>query len=364
LRSAQTAELAQRAEGQSLRHIGAAHVDRMTRPTLADKVSALRDPSSFPDRPVRVEAIETHFAWVFLTGGRAYKLKKPLRLKGADLRTLAARERNCHQELRVNQCLAADTYLRIAPLARHDGRLAVDGPGEVADWLVVMRELDRRQMLNARLRDGRVEPGDIDRLVQALARFYRGLTPAVSDAQAYLGSVRARIDEAASELSRPEFGLPPEPVRELSRVLQAAGERSATELAARARAGHVVEAHGDLRAEHVWLGDPVQVIDALEFERRLRILDTAEEIAMLVVDLEHLGFSETAGAFVERYRQVLPDAVPAALLAFYESLRAATRAKVAIWHLDDAGQFPDGAPWRQRALEFVALATRAAARVA
>jgi len=332
--------------------------------SLAHKVAALRDPSSYPDRPARVEAIETHFAWVFLTGGHAYKLKKPLRLKGADLRTLDAREQNCQEELSVNRRLAADTYLRVAPLACHDARLVVDGPGEVADWLVVMRELDRRQMLNARLQAGRVEPADIDRIVQALARFYRGLTPAVSDAQAYVGSVRARIDEAVSELSRPEFGLPPDPVRELACSLRAAGRRSAAGLAARVGEGRVVEAHGDLRAEHVWLGDPIQVIDALEFDRRLRILDTAEEIAMLAVDLEHHGFTETAGELVERYRQVLPDAVPAALLAFYESLRAATRAKIAIWHLDDASQYPDGAPWRQRALEFATLAIRAAGRAA
>jgi aminoglycoside phosphotransferase family enzyme len=333
-------------------------------PALADKVAALRNPSGYPDRPARIEAIETHFAWVFLAGGRAYKLKKPLRFRGADLRTLAARERNCHEELRVNRRLAARTYLGVAPLALDEGRLAVDGPGRVVDWLVVMRELDRGQMLDAHLRAGSAAAVDLDRVVEALARFYRSLTPEPLGAEEYLASVRARIAEAVTELARTEFGLPPQAVDDLGGTLQAACGRVAPALATRATTGHVVEAHGDLRAEHVWLGAPVQVIDALEFERRLRILDTAEEIAMLTVDLRRHGFAEAARDLVERYRRALPDTVSPQLFAFYESLRAATRAKVAIWHLDDAGQFPDGAPWRERALQFIALALQAAARSA
>lgn len=332
--------------------------------TLAAKLAALRDPSSYPDRPARIEAIETHFAWVFLTGRHAYKLKKPLRLRGADLRSLEARERNCHDELRVNLRLAADTYLRVAPLARRDRGLGVDGPGEVVDWLVVMRELDRSQMLDARLRAGRVGAADMDRLVQALVGFYRGLAPEPLDPQAHVAAVEARVAEALIELAHPGFGLPPEPVNELRLALQAACGRAASAIAARAAAGHVVEAHGDLRAEHVWLGEPVQVIDALEFERRLRVLDVAEEIAMLTVDMTHHGHRDAACELVARYRLAMPDAVSPALFAFYESLRAATRAKVAIWHLDDASQFPDGEPWRRRALEFVALALQAAVRAA
>jgi len=40
------------------------------------------------------------------------------------------------------------------------------------------------------------------------------------------------------------------------------------------------------------------------------------------------------------------------------ALRAATHAKLAIWHLDDPQQCPDPAPWRARALKAVAIALR------
>jgi aminoglycoside phosphotransferase family enzyme len=329
--------------------------------TLADKVAALADPASYPGRPARIESIETHFAWVFLTGQYAYKLKKPLSLKGADLRTVDARERMCREELRLNRRLAARTYLRVAPLAADDGRLTIDGSGPVQDWLVVMRELPREHMLDRRLAAGAIDSRDIDRIIGTLVRFYRSVPPEALSPEAYCEAVQGRVAEAVRELGRREFGLPPDEIGDLRQELESACTRLAPLLAERAASGRVVEAHGDLRAEHVWLGPQVQIIDALEFDRRLRVLDAAEEVAMLAVDVIRLGFPAPAGALLQSYQRTMPDSLPTGLSAFYQSLRAATRAKVAIWHLDDDGQFPDPAPWRRRAMDFVRLA-RAALR--
>jgi len=83
---------------------------------LADKVAFLKRPASFPDRPKRVESVETHMSWVFLTEHYAYKLKKPVCFDFLDYRTLAARRRCCEEEVRLNQRLAAGIYLAVAPL--------------------------------------------------------------------------------------------------------------------------------------------------------------------------------------------------------------------------------------------------------
>ncbi len=329
--------------------------------SLAAKIAALSRPATYPEPVGTVEAIETHFAWVFLTGERAYKLKKPLMLKGADLRSLEARECNCHQELRVNGRLSPEVYLRVAPLAWADGELGVDATGAVEDWLVVMRQLPRERMLDRRLSAGHLEREDVERVVARLIHFYRTLPAERLDGAGYLQQVRARLDEATHELARPEFGLPSTVIAPLGRLLEAAFAHNTVLLAKRAESGRVVEAHGDLRAEHIWLGPPVQIIDALEFDRRLRILDTAEEIAMLVVDVTQLGFPDAAGAIQDAYQDMMPDPLAAGLFAFYAALRAATRAKVAIWHLDDADHYPDGGPWQERARRFADLAGRFAA---
>jgi aminoglycoside phosphotransferase family enzyme len=326
--------------------------------SLADKVAVLRNPATYPGRVSAVEAVETHFAWVFLAGNRAYKLKKPLRLKGVDLRTLEAREHACREELRLNRRLAPDTYLKVAPLTLAGGRLAIGGAGTVLDWLVVMRELRRNDMLDQRLAAGQVAPQDLQRVIEALVGFYRQLRSERFGPREYIEAVGARLEEALRELARPEFDLPVDAVETLAHGLRAAYARNQAALEARAVAGRIVEGHGDLRAEHVWLGPPVRVIDALEFDRSLRLLDTAEEIAMLMVDVAGLGFNREAARLRDAYRRTMPDRLNDELLDFYLALRAATRAKVAIWHLDDGDAFPDPLPWQQRAGRFMTLAQR------
>lgn len=101
---------------------------------LEDKVQALRLVATYPEQPAAVEAIETHFAWVFLVGERAYKLKKPVAVPGMDLRTLDARRLSCAEELRLNRRLAPDVYLDVVPLVRGaDATLRVGGKGSIVD---------------------------------------------------------------------------------------------------------------------------------------------------------------------------------------------------------------------------------------
>ncbi len=329
-------------------------VDEVT----AAKVAFLSDAASYPDRPPRVERRETHFAWVFLAGSRAYKLKKPSHLRGADWRTTEARELACREELRLNRRLSAPTYLAVEPLVETGSGFRIGGSGHVVDWLLVMRRLDERRMLNTVLATGGLEAHDLDAVVRFLVDFYQSRDPLPFAPDAYLRRVSARIEEALTALQRTELGLPVEGTAPLCQELRAAFAALRLELAERAAGQRIAEVHGDLRAEHVWLGPPVQVIDALEVYADLRMLDTAEEIAQLALDCERAGSPWAADYLRDHYRQLARDPCSNRLFEFYLALRAATHAKLAIWHLDDPQQFPDPAPWRARALKAVAAALR------
>src|SRR2546430_1767593 len=67
----------------------------------------LARPEAYPDRPERVEQIETHISCVFLAGSHAYKLKKPVNYGFLDFSTFQARELACRDEVRLNRRLAA-----------------------------------------------------------------------------------------------------------------------------------------------------------------------------------------------------------------------------------------------------------------
>jgi len=99
----------------------------------------------------------------------------------------------------------------------------------------------------------------------------------------------------------------------------------------------MVEAHGDLRPEHVCLTDPIELIDRLEFDRLLRLLDPWEELCLLGLLCAVAGGAWIGPRLARTLEQAMPQARPAgALLAFYCTHHALVRARLALAHLRDA----------------------------
>jgi len=319
--------------------------------SLADKVAWLRGRLGTGD-----EAIETHFAWVFLVGDRAWKLRKPVRRDPMDYSTLDARRRDSEAEVRLNRRLAPDVYLGTRPLTcTTSGRFAIGGDGEVADWLVEMRRLDRHRMLDEMLASGRAEEHDLRPLVELLGDFYAHEAPAVTDGAA----LEARLLAQVAGNHRVIATLDAAGADSLRKTQLAFIASRRDWLDARATGGCVVEAHGDLRPEHILLDDPPAVIDCLEFDRNLRILDRAEELEFLAMECARIGHSATGAWFVRECLARLQDHVPPPLQRFYRSHRAATRAKLYVWR---AGE-PDGGnleQWFATARDYLRLALESA----
>ena len=323
--------------------------------TLQDKVAFLRDPRSYPGRPRRVEVIETHFAWVFLTTRHAYKLKKPVRHPAMDYRSVAARKRGCTNEVRLNRRLAPKVYLSTVPLKVHGGSLSLDGDGRIVDWLVKMRRLPASHMLTRVLSRRSVRSKELDRLVGCLTVFFNDADPVPMGRDRYVQRYRREVSRNENALRRAGSRIRQPLVRAVATMQKAFIQRAGTLLAQRGR--HVVEGHGDLRAEHVSLGPPACVIDCLEFSRALRLFDPAEELAFLSLEIERLGHPRLAAELVCRFRLASGDDISDAIVSFYRSHRATTRAKLAVRHLGDP-QFPDPRPWVARAHSYLRDALR------
>ena len=326
------------------------------RPGLPEKVAFLSDPRNYADCPGKVETIETHFAWVFLTAAHAYKLKKPVRQDDMDYRTLAAREHGCREELRLNRRLARTVYQSVVPLTTtQGGGLALGKRGQVVDWVIKMRRLPSIRMLDRALAQGTASEADIDRLVATLARFFKRSERNPISSVAYIARLLREVTANRHAFGKYGTRLPQRLAAELANAQLEIIERARTECGGRGK--RVVEGHGDLRAEHVHLGPPVSVIDCLEFDRELRLLDPAEEVALLALEVERLGHTAVARELMRRFRMASNDPVPPVVLEFYQSHRAATRAKVAAWHLDDP-QFTDLKPWIARTRSLLTSALR------
>ncbi|GLI91045.1 hypothetical protein [Methylocystis echinoides] len=322
--------------------------------SLSDKLRFLAAPDAYAPRPAAVETIETHMSYVFLAGARAYKLKKPVRYPFLDFSTLRARARTCREELRLNRRLAPDVYLGVLPLTLEDGRLALGGSGVVVDWLVEMRRLPRENMLDRVIVESRTGEAPLDALCHTLAQFYRRATRTTMTPADYVSRFFSEMEINRTVLTRNDFEHRAQAARLLDR-LDARLAASRATLEARAREGHVVDGHGDLRPEHICLTAPIVIFDCLEFNEALRQVDPFDEIALLGVECAQLGAPELFIRFAEGLAARLENPAPLSLVTLYGAWRAALRARISLAHLlEPAPRTP--AKWSPLARRYLVIA--------
>jgi len=332
--------------------------------TLATKLEFLRRADSYPHRPDDVELIETHFACLFLAGPLVYKLKKPIRFHEIDFTTVDLRRANCDYELKLNRRLAAAIYIDVVPLSMADSGLVLETQdrGPVVDWLVKMHRLPRERMLDARAAAGPVGSDELRKLIAKLAAFYSRTSRAPWDGAQYRLHLERHIRAQGEQLLTYRSLLGAGRIESVVAAELASLRTGTAAFEARCTRGRVVDAHGDLRPEHILLGDEPQVIDCLEFSAELRLLDTAEEIAFLALECTQLGRADLAREVVAIYRELCDDPVPERLFDFYYVRRALVRALLCAWHLGEPLSEPLRHHWRERAKTYLEAALAAIAR--
>lgn len=300
------------------------------------KVEFLSRPENYSERPSGVDVVQTHMSWVFLTDCFAYKLKKPVKLAFLDFSTLARRRKDCLEELRLNRRLAREVYLDVLPLtATGAGELEIAGTGNPVDWLVKMQRLPREDMLDYAIDARTVEEHHIRDVVRVLADFFRRAQPEPISAETYLRRLEQDISGTRNSLKAPRYRLTTPQIDTTCSALQRFLHDGKPIFEDRVAAKRIVEGHGDLRPEHVCLIDPPVIIDCLEFKRRFRILDPADELSFLAMECAHAGAPFIGPWLFTAYHQFSSDDPPPELLSFHMAYRALMRAKLSIWHLDD-----------------------------
>ncbi len=274
------------------------------------------------DLPAEIR--ETHISTVFLVGARAYKLKKPVRLPFVDLSTRELREAACRAEVELNRRIAPDAYEGVAELRGPDGT--------VWDHLVVMHRMPDARRLAALATIDALDHDDLMAVARVIAHFHAAADRSERiDAVGTRDAVRAKW-VAGFEEAAPFVGelLDREVEEALERaVLRYLDGREAL-FADRIARGMIVDGHGDLLADDIFLLDTgPQVLDCIDFDANLRYGDVLADVAFLAMDLERLGRAELGAEFLAAYRELTAESHPRSLEHHYVAMRAHIRAKVA-----------------------------------
>ena len=319
--------------------------------SLHEKVALLSQAATYGPGVTAVEAVETHMSLLFLAGPMVFKLKKPVVYPFLDFSTLTARERSCRDELRLNRRLAPDVYLGLSTITREaDGTLALDGRGRIEDWLVRMRRLPSGGTLDRMIAAGSLGFDPVDAVAAVLARFYRIAERGRLTADEYVEQLRSEHAVNREVLCSFESHATAPLLDEVQRFL----DEDRALLRARVDDGRIVDGHGDLRPEHIWLNGPPLIIDCLEFNERLRQVDVFDEISYLGLECARLGAPWVGPRLVQVLSAALDDQVDPRLLAFYSRYRACVRARLALAHLAEPGPREPGR-WQPLAREYLRL---------
>jgi hypothetical protein len=306
-------------------------------PESADILPALirnlLDPACYDHRVTgRIRHLETHISNLLLTGGYAYKIKKPLNLGFLDFSTLDRRLNACTEEVRLNRRLAPHIYLGVVPISGSPDAPRINGSGTPFEYAVKMREFAPEATLDRLDEQGLLSEAHIEAIAQTLARFHLhgcaqapaespwGTPPTIWQpiAQNFAHVAPLLVDDA----SRAELDA----VRAWSEAEHA---RLSQLIAARKRDGFVRECHGDLHLGNLaWVDDRLLVFDCLEFSPALRWIDIQSEIAFCYMDLVERGHADWAWLFINRWLEQTGDYAGLALLRFYAVYRAMVRVKV------------------------------------
>jgi aminoglycoside phosphotransferase family enzyme/predicted kinase len=273
------------------------------------------------------EVIETHISRVILAGELAYKVKRPVNLGFLDFSTLARRRHFAKEEVRLNRRLAAPLYHGVVTITGSPAEPRIGGDGPALEYAVQMGRFPQRALLTRHPLTLEIT----DAIAERIAAFHAA-APAARDGE--LGTPAQVLAPMLENFAVIRDAVPSQTalrprLAQLERWTRRRFAELTDVLEARRRAGYIRECHGDLHRGNIAVldGEPL-IFDCIEFSAPLRWIDTASELAFLLMDLEHAGDIGQARRLLNLYLLHTGDYGALAVLRFYLVYRALVRAKV------------------------------------
>ena len=295
-------------------------------------ITALQDPSRYSHPCNAVKVVETHLSWVLLTGAFAYKIKKPVDFGFVNFTTLDRRRYFCEEELRLNRRLAPRLYLDVVAITGEPDAPRIEGSGPAIEYAVRMVQFPQEQLAARQLAQRGLTAWHIDALAHDVAAFHdripwAGAAMGHGDPDRVHAPVRQNFAQLLELLAA---GSDRRQVEALARWSEARFAAIRDVLQRRQQAGHVRECHGDLHLGNMALLDGRLVMfDGIEFNPALRWIDTASEVAFVVMDLLHRGSAKFSHQFLSAYLEASGDYPSLQVMDYYLVYRAMVRAKIA-----------------------------------
>lgn len=300
-------------------------------------VEALLKPEAYPQDADKIELIQTHISFVFLTKNNVYKVKKAVNFGFLDFSTLEKRRVFCEKELELNRRLCPDIYLEVVPINKSNANIMVKGSGETVEYALKMKRLPQERIMTVLLKENKVDKKTIDEIAGIVAQFH-SKTQTSSEISQFgsLKIVKTNWDENFAQTTKYiNQTIPQQEFQFMQTKINDFMEKNKPIFESRIDGKRIRDCHGDLHSGNIFITDKICIFDAIEFNDRFRYSDVAADVAFLAMDLDFQQRSDLSNYFIERYLAYSKDQQLKQLLAFYKCYRAYVRGKVISFKLDD-----------------------------
>jgi len=299
-------------------------------------VEALMKPEAYDEEPGKIELVQTHISFVFLTRNFVYKVKKAVDFGFLDFTTLEKRRFFCEKELELNRRLCGDMYVEVVSINRSDG-IRIKGRGETVEYAVKMKRMPEERMMSKLLEEDKVDNRLIDRIAKIIADFHSKAE--TNKRISEFGSLavietnwKENFDQTeefvGKTISAHDFKLIRERIWDFMKGNVVLFEKRIAD-------GRVRDCHGDIHSGNIFVTEGIYIFDAIEFNERFRYSDVAADVAFLAMDLDFKERTDLSSFFVRRYVEYSGDQELMKLLPFYKCYRAYVRGKVVSFRLKD-----------------------------
>lgn len=298
---------------------------------------ALMKPQAYPEDPGKIEMVQTHISFVFLTRNFAYKVKKAVNLGFLDFTTLERRLFFCQEELRLNKRLCDDMYLEVASINKSNDTIKIRGKGETVEYAVKMKRMPEDRIMTKLLDEDKVDNELIDKLAKIIAEFHaKAETNNHIEEFGAFTTIKTNWDENFEQTQKyVEKTIGEENFRLIQERINNFMNENKPLFQNRIAEGRVRDCHGDIHSGNIFVTDKIYIFDAVEVNERFRYSDVAADMAFLAMDLDFKGKAPLSEFFVTKYVEYSGDQGTVRLLPFYKCYRAYVRGKVIGFKLAD-----------------------------
>jgi hypothetical protein len=309
--------------------------------TQKQVIAALLTIEAYPQDPDKIELIQTHISFVFLTKDYVYKVKKAVNFGFLDFSTLEKRRIFCEKELALNRRLCPEIYLKVVPINKSN-KIKIEGSGVTIEYALKMKRLPQDRIMTGLLKENKVDKKTIAGIAEIVARFHsKAQTSPKINEFGSLKIINTNWDENFTQTTKyKNQTIPQQEFQFIQTKINAFISKNPELFESRIADKRIRDCHGDLHSGNIFITDKICIFDAIEFNDRFRYSDVAADVAFLAMDLDFQQKPDLANHFIEKYLEYSKDQNLPPFLPFYKCYRAYVRGKVISFRLDDPNIAP------------------------